>query len=1251
MKLASLIASIRLSHVVSIPCPLGFLALYLVSQQETKNLSMANPERQPGPSTRPTNSQRSLSNPTDLVSGLLQSAKLPLRERATSGLRHVPHKVGHDWLDRPKEKISWGEVVANVDSACPMQTPAPQLRVIQQRLIKTASESSLISARVLNLNGCPVNPRSLAQALFKELDQQTTPPRETIEAAIQLYLQGAHGEAIGSHHFSRCQACFRSTKDAIPRPGVYGDGKFAHADPLLELINSPNAPERSTARLLFENGTVAHLCLWARGSEPQFVRQFIHEVIAETQGSSTANSKGIEPALFLEHLMPHLLESWHFSAPLLARLNWLKIIREDILPGRDEVSALFLLARGWSLFERVMTPLHRVAKIVLPGLRFNFLGSPPRPEALASRSRAIPKDYLRIAREEISKHKVPWDVPDTMFARRSDTDLNAHDVVKNTLEFNDRRDGLLLSLSMNEHIRSFFPPHFFSESSRLNPVSGGMPLDTEIPHEYKDTIAPKTVDDAFAFYDLIKCMQKAHMLRDEDDLIETLKVLQTKLFIDSDQPRFKVATYACELLAATLNADYIASIDTIFRQRHDPEWLAREDNREVHFNVGEMFLKHYAHDCLVPSLDESGTKLKHDPQVFAAILGNPRTLATFVYWLAEYTDHFQPREDFSFVNYCKHTSNRLWEGLIGNVRKARDSLVRRKNPAFPRILESQEARRRHRIEAKWGGFFTGLPAQPSLAPVADTIKKKASGGTLTSQELMVVGEYFKTITLMPCPTKFLFLYFRAAFLELDYGEQFPIWERFRLPGMSTDVAFERLPVKSRTLKEFKEYVRARSAEIVLRPDSFQPENECDLELFALACRLYRNGASSDTVREKVFQALLPEWNPTIDGKELQFQAPRKCASVFDKLIQEQNYAAQNMSIERNTATTIDEFRRRIEALREQSHINFKRFVESRSRLFEAGQEGADSILRRLEMKYGFTSIAADDEPPNTSGSCGRTVRLLELMSKCSLSLCLEDAEQMFYAHIVSDADRRRCLVENPDLKGDVEKWIDLLEILSEGANDYPWVRIVNSASALHSKVFKQVTDVSYLQDELLPIITQKQGQKKKGAIPVQFSLTRAAPSRLIGAVCDTCALETLDNHPNKAFVAFSQPSEGGTVVSSFMGGSIVLYTRTRDGEPALVIRGLNPQLRLLKKVGIHSFYDSFIDYVVTFIAKPLNVKLILAPYELASGAAFTNRAILHLAFKARYRQDCQFVELADEHDTKYNDREISNCLIRIWSAP
>jgi hypothetical protein len=1212
---------------------------------------MANPERQHGPSTRQSNSQRCLSNQTDLVSGLLQNAKLPLREGATSGLRHVPHKVGHEWLDRPKEKISWDEVVARVDSACPMQTPTPQLRVIQQRLIQAASESNLTSARVLKLNGCPVSPRSLAQALFKELDKQTTQPRETIEAAIQLYLQGAHGEAIRSCHFSGSKLCFRSTKDAIPRRGVYGDGKFAHADPLLELLNSPNAAERTTARLLFENGTVAHLCLWARGSEPQFVRQFIHEVITETQGSSTANSKGIEPALFLEHLMPHLLESWYFSAPLLVRVNWSRIIRDGILRDRNEVFGFFLLARGWSLFERVITPLSRVAKIVLPGLRFHSVGSLPRPEAFASSSRAIPKDYLRIAREEISKHKVTWDVPDTMFARRRETDLNAHDVVKATLEFNDRQDGLLLSLSTNDDIRSFFPAHFFRESSRLSFDFGAMPLATEIPHEYKDTIAPKTVDDAFAFYDLIKCMQKAHMLRDEDDLLETLRILQTKLFTDSDQPRFKVATYASELLGATLNADYIASIDKIFRQRHDPEWLAREDNREVHFNVGEVFLKHYAHDCLAPSLDESGTKLKHEPQVIAAILGNPRTLATFVYWLVEYTDHFQPRVDVSFVYHCKHTSKRLWEDLIGKVQQARSSLVRRINPAHPQILESQEARRRNRIEAIWGGFFTGLRAQPSLAPVADTIKTKASGGTLTSQELTAVAEFFKTITSMPCPTQFLFLCFRAAYLKLDYGAQFPIWERFRLPGMSTDVAFERHAIKSRNLKDFKEYVSTRSAEIVLRPDSFQPENECDLELFALACRLYRNGTSSDAVRQKVFQALLPEWNPTIDGKELQFQAPRKSASLFDKLIQEQNYSVQNISIERNTAQTIDEFRGRIKALREETHPNLKRFIDSRSALIQAAHQGADNILRELEAKYRSTGITAYDELMNTSGTCGRIIHLVRLVSEHSKSLSLEDAERIFFAHIVSDSDRRACLGENPDIKGDVEQWIDLLEILSEGVNDRRWEEIINSASATLREVLKEATDVSYLQDELLPFITPKPEEKKKSSIPVQFSLTRGAPSRLISAICDTCALETLDNHPNKAFVTFSQPGVGGALVNSFMGGSILVYTSTRDGAPALVIRGLNPQLRLLKKVGIHSFYDSFVDYVVKFIAKPLEVKLILAPYEVASSLAFTNRALLHLAFKTRYRHASQFVELADEHETNYNQRDISNRCIRVWSAP
>jgi hypothetical protein len=123
----------------------------------------------------------------------------------------------------------------------------------------------------------------------------------------------------------------------------------------------------------------------------------------------------------------------------------------------------------------------------------------------------------------------------------------------------------------------------------------------------------------------------------------------------------------------------------------------------------------------------------------------------------------------------------------------------------------------------------------------------------------------------------------------------------------------------------------------------------------------------------------------------------------------------------------------------------------------------------------------------------------------------------------------------------------------------------------------------------------------------------------------------------------------GTPINTFMGGCILIMTKTEEGEPAIVLRGFNPQLRLIRKASVMELFDTFLQYVIDKVAAPMGINTILAPFEMVSGGAFTNRPIVHLGFKARYRKST-CLKLDRNHGSTYNDRAINESCVIIWQA-
>jgi hypothetical protein len=239
---------------------------------------------------------------------LLQSGCLPNRGAVVANLRSVS-----PWLNATREGISppldgiLGGLFGNgagedVYRVCPMPSDPIALLLIRKALLQAAQELRLPSPYELYIDNEKISPRSLAHALFRKLQEPDASRQATVEAAIELYLEGSY-HALG-------RAAYRLTTPgslALSNPFLAARtaGRYAHAQVLLELLSSACPHERATTKALFETGTIAHFSLWARGTPPHFVKEFIREVNAELWGGVEGEAKPVGTAQYLEHLLRH----------------------------------------------------------------------------------------------------------------------------------------------------------------------------------------------------------------------------------------------------------------------------------------------------------------------------------------------------------------------------------------------------------------------------------------------------------------------------------------------------------------------------------------------------------------------------------------------------------------------------------------------------------------------------------------------------------------------------------------------------------------------------------------------------------------------------------------------------------------------------------------------------------------------------------------------------------------------------------
>lgn len=1206
----------------------------------------------------------------------LAGLALPSRDQSPTELGSVPPVRKSILEEKSSGELSWDVVIAKVDAACPMRTDPERLAIIQEKLLAEAEGGAINSGAVLKLDGHPIGTRALAEAVSRELEKGAYEPTEIIEAAVQVYLRGSFGQALKADAYSGAQAFVYSPRSGLLRRGMFGDGTFAHGAALAQLL-SDGRDGAAVLRSLLESGKIAHLVLWARGMPPHFMQDFVAEAISEACRKSSEGAAGpLAPEQFMDRLLVHVaikLDKEDF------RNDWERERREtESMSGVLRIVNKAFMATLEFLWNHNLIDSLRERKFVSSKDASPFsVALNPEFSADISALRS-PRAFFRFVRNEIAQAKMLSGEPPIAFSDLlggGEAWMHA-DFLK---IFDSARKAACSkaaagnTLRGKKTVRSFFPDLRFQEFENAYDVSyGTFPHNTEVPEQYADLIVTEDWGDAFAFNIVLHTLRDARLLRDEDDLEAALKALRERLFAERyEHSRLKVAVYSRELISAArehdgvsawdtfvdgieaseiadgmTNADSAKGLERLFAGLDGPRCDIPDSHRFLDFlgNLGQFQVKESAVACCNEDSPKAILSQRVYSAMVSAICAHPLAATSFTEHLLMFTNRFgKPKPLAGIPTDAGFFARRFQVARFWSREVYINTFVRLQYGADEARLQLQQLR----TEKLWGGFFKCLAELPSIGAFSGKIKATVTKGAIVSRELQILYDFFQLVS-MPCAAKFLFLHYRATRLGLNCSAGFPVRGRFVLPGTEQSVAFPSRSLQFKTTKEFEAYVKRRSAQILLHQNDFFPENECDLELFALACRLYRTGLPPEEVTQRTLAALLPHWKVRIDGEEQEFGSNLVAPSPFDELIRQSDLASQCLPVLAGRKKVNDDFCKALSAMRDEGAEVLRRFEAQHAAVAEVSRVGPFNVIAQLEERYGVP-IQPDEGDASLLGvdqAQGRLLRLVRELSATNRSLSTEDAERFFYAHAIRGLSRERSVSYYLEHKEVLEKWVGLLELIAEGVNDPCWADLLNTAAEPLRCVLETITDVSHLQNQLMPLVMQE--DPERSPLKVHFCLTRGPTSHFIGAICDTCARESLDEHPNKAFITFSLGDDDASVVRSFFGGCVVMLTRTKDGEPAVVIRGFNPQMRLEKKASIRGLYDALLEFVVERVAKPLGIKQVLAPYELVSGVSFSNRPLTHLAFKERHRHNNQFVALSDNPETTYNNADISGRCIRIW---
>lgn len=184
------------------------------------------------------------------------------------------------------------------------------------------------------------------------------------------------------------------------------------------------------------------------------------------------------------------------------------------------------------------------------------------------------------------------------------------------------------------------------------------------------------------------------------------------------------------------------------------------------------------------------------------------------------------------------------------------------------------------------------------------------------------------------------------------------------------------------------------------------------------------------------------------------------------------------------------------------------------------------------------------------------------------------------------------------------------------------------------KFFLQITNAKALAEEL----SLAQNQDIIGKTKMQFIPTRGLLLEFSGHIAGACwaskQTSIAEKHPNICSVTMVKNPDSSS--ESLAGACMLIRTESAQGEPLLIIRGLNPAENVINQLSVPDFFEKFTEYLKG-IAQTEGRKLAIV--KDGRGHASTNRQVIadfidHVNLGER-------VTLASSQDTTFNSYDIT----------
>lgn len=177
---------------------------------------------------------------------------------------------------------------------------------------------------------------------------------------------------------------------------------------------------------------------------------------------------------------------------------------------------------------------------------------------------------------------------------------------------------------------------------------------------------------------------------------------------------------------------------------------------------------------------------------------------------------------------------------------------------------------------------------------------------------------------------------------------------------------------------------------------------------------------------------------------------------------------------------------------------------------------------------------------------------------------------------------------------------------------------------------KSVVDMTVFEEELKRAQEVAEGQFEEfQAYPDRGILTEL--SGYYSDACWTRETNIVRNNPNMVGFAYVKDVKG---VPTIMGGCLLIETKLSNGEPAVVIRGINPRENVIRRLQGQDFFEKNVAMIQDW-AEKRGIKHIVAPA--GSSGALSNRPTINTYVSSTYTQKVGLGETVN-----FNGYDITN---------